>query len=147
MLLLSAEIQDLLSDGKTPHERRFGLPLTNQYFHLVRRSNITLFFGKHVSRLHQFGTKVLPGVFFGDVLYGITELQHLIDPRHKATLRESKKVLQQYSYNQVWMKSVGWFCGMLLLPAERPRLLDSWKYTLRTSIRRTIQRPNHTVWC
>ena len=33
-------IQDLLSDGKTPHERRFGIPFTEQ------RSSITLFLRK-----------------------------------------------------------------------------------------------------
>ena len=35
--------QDLLSDGKTPYERRFGTPLTDQLFRLERWQHITLF--------------------------------------------------------------------------------------------------------
>ena len=50
---------------------------------------------------------------------GIIDLQHLIDPRHMALLKEPyeewKKELQQYCYSQAWMKNVvagsmEWFC-------------------------------------
>ena len=41
---------------------------------------------------------------------GIIDLQHLIDPRHMALLKEPyeewKKELQQHCYNQAWMKNV-----------------------------------------
>ena len=41
---------------------------------------------------------------------GIIDLQHLIDPRHMALLKEPyeewKKELQQYCYSQAWMKNV-----------------------------------------
>ena len=62
-------IQDLLSDGKTSYERRFGMPFNGpvtpsgamvEYHHIS---------AKDQSRLHQFGPKVLPGKFFGYVLY------------------------------------------------------------------------------
>ena len=47
----------------------------------------------------------------GRIYHGIAELQHLIDSRQMALLREpfdeSKKVLQQYCYNQDWMKDFG----------------------------------------
>ena len=47
-------IQDLLSDGKTPYERRFGdYPIS----------------AKDQSRIHQFGKKLLPGLFLGCALY------------------------------------------------------------------------------
>ena len=62
-------IQDLLSVGKTPYERRFGTPLTDQFSRLEQWSNITLFCAKDLSRVHQFGPKVLPGIFVGYVLY------------------------------------------------------------------------------
>ena len=43
--------------------------------------------------------------------HGITALQHLIDPRQMATLKEpfdeQRKVRQQYCYNQDWMKGGG----------------------------------------
>ena len=63
------EIQDKLSDGKTPCERRFGMPFNGpvvpfgamvEYHHLS---------AKDQSRLHQFGAKVLPGVFLGYASY------------------------------------------------------------------------------
>ena len=61
----------LLSEGKTPYERRFGQPfkgLKDLLFHfsLVEYYPIT---AKDQSRIHQFGKKVLPGLFLGYALY------------------------------------------------------------------------------
>ena len=45
------------------------------------------------------------------IYHGMTVLQHLIDPRQMASLKEpfdqSKKVLQQYCHSQDWMKGGG----------------------------------------
>ena len=59
-------VQDLLGDGKTPYERRFGEPFKGpvipfgaiavEYFPISSRDQL---------RLHQFGKKVLPGIFLG----------------------------------------------------------------------------------
>ena len=62
-------IKDLLSDGKTPQERRFGEPFQGPiipFGSLVEYSPIS---AKDQSRIHQFGTKVLPGLFLGYALY------------------------------------------------------------------------------
>ena len=62
-------VTDLLSDGKTPYERRFGQPLKGliiPFGSLVEYHPIT---AKDQSRIHQFGMKVLPGLFFGYALY------------------------------------------------------------------------------
>ena len=63
-------VTDLLSDGKTPHERRFGMPFIGPvippFGAMVEYHPIS---AKDISRLHQFGPKVLPGVFLGYVLY------------------------------------------------------------------------------
>ena len=62
-------VTDLLSDGKTPHERRFGQPLKGPiipFGSLVEYYTIT---AKDQSRIHQFGKKVLPGLFLGYGLY------------------------------------------------------------------------------
>ena len=62
-------IQDLLSDGKTPYERRFGKPFKGPiipFRSLVEHHPIT---AKDQSRIHQFGKEVLPGLFFGYALY------------------------------------------------------------------------------
>ena len=52
-------VHDLLSDGKTPYGRRFGVPSVE--YHPISAMDI--------SRLHQFGPKVLPGILLGYVLY------------------------------------------------------------------------------
>ena len=62
-------VTDLLSDGKTPHERRFGQPFKgpiSPFGSLVEYHPIT---AKDQSRIHQFGKKVLPGLFLGYALY------------------------------------------------------------------------------
>ena len=58
-------VTDLLSDGKTPYERRFGEPFI-PFGSLVEYYPIT---AKDQSRIHQFGKKVLPGLFLGYALY------------------------------------------------------------------------------
>ena len=60
---------ELLSDGKAPYERRFGEPFKGPiipFGSLVEYHPIT---AKDQSRIHQFGKKVLPGVFLGYALY------------------------------------------------------------------------------
>ena len=60
-------VQDLLADGKTPKERRFGEPFKGSIIpfgasvehHIATRDQ---------ARLHQFGKKVLPGIFLGKAL-------------------------------------------------------------------------------
>ena len=61
-------VTDLLSDGKTPYERRFGKPFGGPVIpdSLVEYHPIT---AKDQSRIHQFGKKVLPGLFLGYALY------------------------------------------------------------------------------
>ena len=62
-------VTDLLSDGKTPSERRLGQPLEGPiipFGSLVEYHPIT---AKDQSRTHQFGKKVLPGLFLGYALY------------------------------------------------------------------------------
>ena len=62
-------IQDLLSDGKTPCERRCGKPFKGPitpFGSLVEYHPKT---AKDQSRVHQFGNKVLPGLFLGYALY------------------------------------------------------------------------------
>ena len=58
-------VQDLLADGKTPYERRFGEPFKgpkNPFGAMVEYHTIS---PRDQSRLHQFGKKVLPGIFLG----------------------------------------------------------------------------------
>ena len=68
-------VTDLLSDGKTPYERRFGQPFQGPIIpvgSLVEYHPIT---AKDQSRIHQFGKKVLPGLFLGYALYAWGNLE------------------------------------------------------------------------
>ena len=59
----------LLFDGKTPYERRFGQPFKGPiipFGSLVDYHPVT---AKDQSRIHQFGNKVLLGLFLGYALY------------------------------------------------------------------------------
>ena len=61
-------VQDHLSDGKTPCERRFRKPFNGPvipYGAMVEYHPIS---AKDLSRLHQFGPEVLPGTILGYVL-------------------------------------------------------------------------------
>ena len=62
-------IHDLLSDGKTPHERRFGQPFTGPIIPFCSLVEYYPISAKDQSRIHQFGKKVLPGLFLGYALY------------------------------------------------------------------------------
>ena len=62
-------IQDLLSDGKTPYERRFGEPFKGP---IIPFGSLVVYYpisANDQSRIHQIGKKVLPGLFLGYALY------------------------------------------------------------------------------
>ena len=61
-------VQDLLSDGKTPYARRFGEPFKGPVVPFGAMVEYHPVPAKDVSRLHQFGPEVLPRVFLGYVL-------------------------------------------------------------------------------
>ena len=62
-------VTDLLSDGKTPYERRFGQPFKGPVIPLGSSVEYHPTTAKDQSRIHQFGKKVLPGLFLGYALY------------------------------------------------------------------------------
>ena len=62
-------IQDLLSDGKTPYERRFGEPFKGPIIPFGSLVEYYPISAKGQSRIHQFGKKVFPGLFLGYASY------------------------------------------------------------------------------
>ena len=62
-------VTDLLFDGKTPYERRFGQPFGGPVIPFGSLVEYLPFTAKDQSRIHQFGKKVLPGLFLGYALY------------------------------------------------------------------------------
>ena len=61
-------VQDLLADGKTPHERRFDEPFHGPIIPFGAMVEYFPISAKDQSRLHQFGEQVLPGIFLGYAL-------------------------------------------------------------------------------
>ena len=68
-------IQDLFSGGKTPCERRFGEPFKGPIVSFGSLVEYYLISAKDQSRTHQFGKKVLPGLFLGYALYAGRNLE------------------------------------------------------------------------
>ena len=62
-------VTDLLSDGKTPYERRFGQPFKGPIIPFGSLVEYHLIIAKDQSRIHQFGKKVIRGLFLGYALY------------------------------------------------------------------------------
>ena len=58
-------VTDLLSDGKTPCERRFGQPFNGPIIPSGSSVEYHLVTAKDQSRIRRFGKKVLPGLFLG----------------------------------------------------------------------------------
>ena len=57
-------VTDLLSDGKTPNARRYGAPFKGPVIPFGAMVEYHPISAKDLSRLHQFGPTVLPGIFF-----------------------------------------------------------------------------------
>ena len=62
-------IQDLLSNGKTSYERRFGEPFQGPIIPFGSLVEYCPTSAKDQSRIHQFGKKVFPGLFLGYAQY------------------------------------------------------------------------------
>ena len=62
-------VTDLFSDGKTPYERRFGKPFKESIIPFGSLIEYYPISAKDQSRIHQFGKKVLPGLFLGYAMY------------------------------------------------------------------------------
>ena len=67
--LLSAKYSGSFFGWKTPCERRFGIPFNGPVIPFGAMVEYQPISAIDLSRPHQFGPKVLPGVFLGHVLY------------------------------------------------------------------------------
>ena len=62
-------VTDLLSDGKTPYEIRFGQPFKGPIIPFGSLVEYHPFTAKDQSGIHHFGKKVFPGLFLRYALY------------------------------------------------------------------------------
>ena len=83
--------------------------------------------------------------------HGVTALQHRIDPRHMASLKETyderKKVLQQHCCNQDWKKGGGLTLWNAVAVCEMSKTFwQTGKLRMKDDFLRTTQRANNTFW-
>ena len=84
-------VTDLLSDGKTPYERRFGQFFKGPIVPFGSLVEYHPFTAKDHSRIHQFGKKVFPGLFLGYALYALQTLRSWIRWTHwKSTQKKTQ---------------------------------------------------------
>ena len=67
--------QELLSDLKTPYERRFGVPLKDAVIPFGAMVEYHPISAEDLSRLHQLGKKVSPGIILGYALHAAGNLE------------------------------------------------------------------------
>ena len=116
-------VTDLLSDGKTPYERRFGQLFEGPiipFGSLVKYHPIT---AKDQSRIHQFGKKVLLGLFLGYALYagGIWKGDVLIaDLEELETMDASEIYLKRLNAKEVIFPKQGEFIFQSQMDESKP---------------------------
>ena len=105
-------VTDLLSDGKTPYERRFGQPFKGPIIPLGSLVEYHPITAKDQSRIHQFGKKVLPGLFLGYALYaeGMWKGDVLVaDPEELETMDASEIYSKRLNAKEVIFPKQGEF--------------------------------------
>ena len=68
-------VTDLLSDGKTPYQRRFGQPFEGPIIPFGLLVEYSLSLRETSQESINFGKKVLPGLFLGCALYAVRNLE------------------------------------------------------------------------
>ena len=90
-------VTDLLSDGKTPYQRRFGEPFNGPIIPFGSLVEYYPIIFEDQSRIHQFGKKVIPGLFFGYALYagGIWKGDVLIADLEELETMDASEILEE----------------------------------------------------
>ena len=123
---------DLLSDRKTPYERRLGEPFRGPiipFGSLVEYHPIT---AKDQSRIHQFGKKVLPGLFLGYALYagGIWNCDILAADIEELETTDASEIYKRLNAKEVIFHKEN---GKFIFPAADGRIkLSGGDQELRT---------------
>ena len=97
-------VQDLLSGGKTPYETPFGEPFKGPVISFGSLIEYYPISAKNQSRIHQFGKKVLCGLFLGYTLYagGIWKCDVLVaDIEELETMDASEIYSKRLNFKEV----------------------------------------------
>ena len=126
-------VTDLLSDGKTPYERHFGQPFKGPVIPIGSLVEYHPISAKDHSRIHQFGKKVLPGLFLGYAFYvgGIWKGDVLVaDLEELETMDASEIYSKRLNAKEVIFPKQGEF----IFPIADGRIKTPWRRSrLRTS--------------
>ena len=117
-------VTDLLSDGKTPCERRFGQPFKGPIIPFGSLVEYYPISAKDQSIIHQFGKKVLLGLCLGYALYagGIWNGDILV-----ADIEE----LEMVDASEIYSKRLN--AKEVIFPKEHGKLFSSRRWTNQTS--------------
>ena len=121
-----SNVTDLLSDGKTPYERRFGQPFLGPIIPFGSLVEYYPISAKDQSRIHQFGKKVLPRLFLGYALYagGIWKGDVLVaDLEELETMDASEMYSKRLNAKEVIFPKQGEF----IFPIEDGRIKNLWR--------------------
>ena len=104
-------VTDLLTDGKTPHERRFGQPFKGPIIPFGSLVEYHPIAAKEQSRIHQFGKKVLPGLFLGYALFagGIWKGDVLIADLEELETMDASEIYSKLNAKEVIFPKQGEF--------------------------------------
>ena len=118
-------VKGFLADGRTPYERRFAEPFKGSVIPL------NIIFAEDQSRLHQFGQKVLLGIFLGYALclVGIWKGDVPVADLEELETMDASEIYSKNTQCERGDNSQrkGEFRGMSLLLAECPRFPGRWE--------------------
>ena len=113
-------VTDLLSDGKTPYERRFGKPFKGPIIPFGSLVEFYLISAKDQSSIHQFGKKVFLGLFLGYALYAVRIWKG-------DTLVADIEVLETMDASEIYSKRLN--AKEVIFPKENGILFSSRRWT------------------
>ena len=96
-------VTDLLSDGKTPYEKRFGQLYNRRIIPFGPFVEYHFIIAKEKTIIHKIGKKVLPGLFLGYALYagGIWKGDVLVADLEEFETMDASEI---YSKNLMWKR-------------------------------------------
>ena len=118
-------IQDLLSEGRTLYERRFGKPFKGPIIPFGSLVEYYPISAKDQSRIHQFGKKVLPGLFLGYALYagGIWKDDVLVADIEELGMMDASEIYSRLNAKEVIFPKE----GESIFPIADGRIKTPWR--------------------
>ena len=124
-------VTDLLSNGKTPYERRFGQPFKGPIILFGSLVEYHPFTAKDQSRIHQIGKKVLPGLFLGYALQQITKFS--------VKVVNLETIIEMHSWCRTWPLN-----GSSRIRVKQKLHMRRWKVCQNSWIRCTDRKVENT---